>query len=96
MYRTSIFPLIVALAVASIATSRATAATIDVTPSNMNGWTLNTFDDTGAIANTGGTAALVYGPGTPPLGVGRRSWRRQQAAATVPRRSRPNPSTERR
>jgi hypothetical protein len=45
-------------------------STIVVTPSSLSGWTLNTFDNTGAIANTGGTAALVAGPGTPPLGIG--------------------------
>jgi hypothetical protein len=46
---------------------------MEVTPSNMNGWTLNSFDDNGTIVNSGpydGTAAMATGPATPPLGVG--------------------------
>jgi len=49
------------------------AATVVVTPSNMDNWTLNSFDDNGAIVNSGpyyGTAAMVTGPAAPPLGVG--------------------------
>jgi hypothetical protein len=49
------------------------ADTVVVTPSNMNGWTLNSFDDNGNIVNTGpyyGTAAMAEGPATPPLGTG--------------------------
>lgn len=46
---------------------------VEVTPSNMNGWTLNTFD--GSLNNTtgqpnSGAAEMVTGPATPPLGVG--------------------------
>jgi hypothetical protein len=39
----------------------------------MNGWTLNSFDPDGNIVNSGpyyGTAALVPGPATPPIGTG--------------------------
>jgi hypothetical protein len=46
---------------------------VEVTPSNMNGWTLNSFDGNGNIVNSGpydGTAAMTTGPATPPLGVG--------------------------
>jgi PEP-CTERM motif len=46
---------------------------VEVTPANLNGWTLNSFDASGNIVNSGpylGTAALVTGPATPPLGVG--------------------------
>ena len=49
------------------------ANTIVVSPTNMHGWTLNSFDENGAIVNSGsydGTAAMVTGPATPPLGVG--------------------------
>jgi len=49
------------------------ADTVVVTPSNMNGWTLNSFDDNGNIVSSGpydGTAAMATGPATPPLGVG--------------------------
>ncbi|HEX4054104.1 MAG TPA: PEP-CTERM sorting domain-containing protein [Tepidisphaeraceae bacterium] len=49
------------------------ANTVVVSPTNMNGWTLNSFDDNGTIVNSGpyyGTAAMVTGPATPPLGVG--------------------------
>jgi hypothetical protein len=49
------------------------AAQVEVTPTNMNGWTLNSFDNNGIIVNSGpyaGTAAMAYGPATPPLGVG--------------------------
>lgn len=45
------------------------AATVDVTPSNMNGWTLNNFDSNGNIV-ANGTAEMASGPGTPPLGTG--------------------------
>jgi len=49
------------------------AATVVVSPSNMNGWTLNSFDNNGNIVTNGpylGTAAMTTGPATPPLGVG--------------------------
>jgi hypothetical protein len=54
------------------AVSRADS-TVVVTPSNMNGWTLNTYD--GNVNNTtgqpdSGAAEMVTGPATPPLGVG--------------------------
>jgi hypothetical protein len=62
--------------VTAIATMTAVvdADPIVVSPGNMNGWTLNVFDGNGNIATsapyTGGTAAMVSGPATPPLGVG--------------------------
>jgi hypothetical protein len=48
-------------------------STVVVTPSNMNGWTLNTYD--GNVNNTtgqpnSGAAEMVTGPATPPLGIG--------------------------
>jgi PEP-CTERM motif len=54
----------------------ASAGTVEVTPANMNGWTLNSFNPNGTIAPGSyggsyvGTAAMVTGPATPPLGVG--------------------------
>ena len=67
------------------AVSRADS-TVVVTPSNMNGWALNSFDDNGNIVTSGpflGTAALVTGIATPPLGVGSAIWK--------PRRRAPHP-----
>ena len=66
------FALTLSIALISLAGSLAHADQIlTVSPSNMQGWSLNT---TGSGSNvpavTDGTAALVYGPGTPPLGVG--------------------------
>lgn len=62
-----------ALAIASLVGSRAIAAQVNVTPSNMGIWTLNSFDDNGNIVTNGpyfGTAAMATGPATPPLGTG--------------------------
>jgi PEP-CTERM motif len=59
-----------AMAVLSGLPSFSKATTVVVDPSNMNGWTLNAFDDTGAINPSAGTAEMVTGPATPPLGVG--------------------------
>lgn len=58
---------------AAMSVSRGFADQVNVTPSNMNGWTLNSFDDNGNIVNSGpylGTAAMAPGPATPPLGTG--------------------------
>lgn len=45
--------------------------TVVVSPGNMNGWTLFTTDNQGnAAPNNGNIAQMVYGPSTPPLGVG--------------------------
>jgi hypothetical protein len=41
-----------------------------VTPGNMNGWTIYTTDDTGALNTGSGTGNFVTGPATPPLGTG--------------------------
>jgi hypothetical protein len=41
-------------------------------PVELHGWTLNSFDNNGAIVNNGpyfGTAAMATGPATPPLGI---------------------------
>jgi hypothetical protein len=46
------------------------ASTVVVTPSNPDGWTLTTVDDTYTVNPAAGTAAFVNGPGTPPLGTG--------------------------
>ncbi len=49
------------------------AEPVVVRPGNMNNWTLNSFDYTGTIVNSGpyyGTAAMAVGPATPPLGIG--------------------------
>jgi hypothetical protein len=50
------------------------AGTVVVNPANMNGWTLNSFDNNGAIVNSGpyysASTQMVFGPATPPLGVG--------------------------
>jgi hypothetical protein len=55
------------------------AATDYITPSNLQGWTLNSFDDNGNIVNSGpfdGTAAIVtgadspQGPPAPPDAIG--------------------------
>jgi PEP-CTERM motif-containing protein len=65
------FIVSVALSLGLVAPVR--AGTVEVTPANMNGWTLNSFDDNGNIVNNGpyyGTAAMVSGPATPPIGVG--------------------------
>jgi hypothetical protein len=62
-----------ALSIVSLAVSRVTAAQVNVTPSNMGIWTLNSFDDNGNIVTNGpyfGTAAMAVGPATPPIGTG--------------------------
>ncbi len=72
MSRTTVLA-ISALAIASLVGSRAMAAQVNVTPSNMGIWTLNSFDDNGNIVSNGpyfGTGALAPGPPTPPLGSG--------------------------
>ena len=46
-------------------------ADVDVTPSNMHGWSFLTTDNNGdPQPGNGNTAQMVTGPGTPPLGVG--------------------------
>jgi PEP-CTERM motif len=61
------------MAVLSGLPSFSKATTVVVDPTNMNGWTLNSFDGNGNIVNSGpyfGTAAMETGPATPPLGIG--------------------------
>jgi hypothetical protein len=71
--KTQYLSLIVSAALSLGLVASVRAGTVVVTPSNMNGWTLNSFDDNANIVNSGtydGTAAMVTGPATPPLGVG--------------------------
>lgn len=49
------------------------AQTVVVSPSNMDGWAFDTTNSAGTPPNSclgGCIAAMVFGPGTPPLGVG--------------------------
>jgi hypothetical protein len=61
------------LSVISMMAAVSSADPIVVSPANMGGWTLNSFDDFGSIVTSGpfaGTAEMTTGPATPPLGVG--------------------------
>jgi hypothetical protein len=63
----------VVICVASMACVARAGGVVNVTPANMNDWTINSFDDNGNIVNSGpyyGTAAMVPGPATPPIGTG--------------------------
>lgn len=46
------------------------AATIVVTPGNMDGWAFYVTDSTGIVGTGSGTGAMVDGPATPPLPTG--------------------------
>jgi hypothetical protein len=46
------------------------ASTVVVSPGNMDGWTFATVNGSFLADPTAGTAAMVTGPATPPLGVG--------------------------
>ncbi len=46
------------------------AATITVTPGNMDGWAFHATDGAGTVGLGTGTGQLVNGPATPPLGTG--------------------------
>ncbi len=49
------------------------AATVVVSPANMEGWSFQSFDGNFAPVSSGnylGTAQMVNGPGTPPFGTG--------------------------
>lgn len=46
------------------------AATVVVSPSNMDGWAFYSTDDTGTINTGTATTGMVFGPATPPLGSG--------------------------
>ena len=65
--------LLCVMAAVIIAVSHAAqAAVVVVTPGNMDGWAFYQTDN-GGIINQGsqsGQAAMVTGPGTPPLGSG--------------------------
>ena len=46
-------------------------ADVLVSPGNMNGWSFNSRDSSGAVnPNPGSVGAMVTGPATPPLGTG--------------------------
>lgn len=46
-------------------------ADVLVTPANMNGWSVNSRDSSGAVnSNPGAVGAMVTGPAAPPLGTG--------------------------
>jgi hypothetical protein len=65
--------LIACIVVATVACAAWGDTQVNVTPSNMHGWTLNSFDDNGSIVTSGpyaGTAQMVTGPAIPPLGTG--------------------------
>jgi hypothetical protein len=47
-----------------------TFADVVVSPDNMNGWTIYTTNNTGALNTGSGTGNFVSGPATPPLGLG--------------------------
>ncbi len=66
---------VLAAAVLSCAAMARADSTVNVTPSNMNGWTFNSFDGGFNLVATGtnlsgsgysGTAQMVNGPGGPP------------------------------
>lgn len=62
------FPSIVAF---NLVVALAKAATVVVSPANMNGWNFETTDNNGDNApGNGNTAQFVTGPATPPLGTG--------------------------
>jgi hypothetical protein len=70
-WRTIGLTVCAALAVWLAGQTQVQAATVDVTPDNLNGWFTNVTDDNGNPGgNPTGSANFVTGPGTPPLGVG--------------------------
>ena len=61
------------LAVVSLVITTSHLALADptvISPSNLGGWVLTTFNGGYVVDPTAGTAAFVTGPGTPPLGNG--------------------------
>jgi hypothetical protein len=62
------FVLALTCIVSALAWSSASATV--VTPGNMNGWSIYTTDDSGALGTGSGTGNFVTGPSTPPLGTG--------------------------
>jgi hypothetical protein len=67
MKLTKIFAVIFALcAIAGISS----AATITVDPNNMHDWSFYSTDSSGALNTGANTGQMVFGPATPPLGVG--------------------------
>ena len=59
-----------ALAIALGTSTSASAATVQVTPANMNGWAFYTTDSSGLVGTGNATAEMVNGPASPPLGTG--------------------------
>jgi hypothetical protein len=58
------------LAVLLLAAGPLSAATLTVSPADMNGWNFSATDNNGTINQGSGTGDFVTGPATPPLGVG--------------------------
>ena len=57
---------------AGIAASPASAAVIDVTPANLDGWAFSNLDNS---PNTDASGGFEFGPGSAPLGIGSaQSW----------------------
>lgn len=50
--------------------SAAFATTVVVDPNNMDGWSFYSTDSSGALNTGTASGQMVYGPATPPLGVG--------------------------
>ncbi len=61
--------LAIPLALAMVATPTFAAGTVIVYPGNMDGWSFHKFDGN-FMPTTAGTAEMVNGPATPPLGTG--------------------------
>ncbi len=71
MIRTcSALTMAAALATALWWSGQAGAATVDVTPGNMGAWSLVATQDNSNAPGGHGTADIVSGPATPPLGTG--------------------------
>lgn len=62
--------LALVLGATAIVAHSASAGMVNVSPGNMDGWAFYTTDSSGIIGTGTGTAAMVNGPATPPLGTG--------------------------
>jgi hypothetical protein len=64
--------LTLAAVLVCVATGVARAVVIDVTPSSLNGWQIDTYDSSGNSPNLtpGYAGTFVTGPAAPPLGAG--------------------------
>jgi len=69
--RFAVVPIVSAIAAAALASSPAVAGVIDVTPVNMGDWAFANSDGNLVVGNNPtGVGGMVYGPGTPPIGIG--------------------------